>query len=299
MIRVGSCSWTEKSLLESGVFYPSGVSSAEGRLRHYAASFDTVEVDSSYYAIPAQTTTTQWSERTPEGFLFHLKAYAALTGHNINPKTLPKDLFELLPEAERRQPSIRIADPLFLLEIAAALVSAVEPLRSTKKLGFLIFQFPPWFGYKTAHLDYLLQCKEMMKGLPVAVEFRHGSWLTRQRADETFSFLREHKITYITADEPHLGTLATIPFLPETTTPIAYLRLHGRNRESWLSKGHERYHYNYSEAELLQLGQVAREMSVKARTVFVMFNNCHIGYAIINALQMQKILHGNAPSALP
>lgn len=290
MIRVGTCSWTEKTLLASGTFYPPGVTGAEGRLRHYAAHFDTVEVDSSYYAIPSQTTTAQWRERTPEGFLFHVKAYAALTGHNIDPKTLPKDLFELLPEAERRQGSLRLGDPSFLREVAAAQIGALEPLRTGRKLGFVIFQYPPWFGYKTAHLDYLLKCKELMAGIPVAVEFRHGSWLSVNRAPETLRFLREHKITYITSDEPQFGTLATVPFLPDHTTPVAYLRLHGRNREAWLSKGHERYHYLYSDQEMLEFAQVARELSVQARTVFLMFNNCHIGHAVINALQMLKML---------
>jgi len=291
VIRVGTCSWTEKSLIESGTFYPPGVASAEARLRHYASRFDTVEVDSSYYAIPALTTTSRWVERTPEGFLFHVKAYAALTGHNINPNTLPKELSELLAPAERKQASLRIEDPAFTREIAAVLRAALVPLKSARKLGFIIFQYPPWFGYKTAHLDYLLECKEMMAGLPIAVEFRHGSWLTPNRAPQTLEFLRRHRITYVVSDEPQFGTLATVPFLPETTTVVAYIRLHGRNKEAWLTKGHERYHYRYSEEELRHFAHVARELSVKARTVFLMFNNCHIGYAVINALQMAGILH--------
>src|SRR5689334_19781878 len=95
--RVGTCSWAEKSLIESGEFYPQGVSSAEDRLRFYATHFDTVEVDSTYYAIAADRTTALWAERTPDNFLFHVKVYGALTGHGIDPRTLPKALRELLP----------------------------------------------------------------------------------------------------------------------------------------------------------------------------------------------------------
>src|SRR5512143_2549974 len=91
-IRVGTCSWTEKTLIESGEFYPRGANTAEARLRHYASQFDTVEVDSAYYAIPSEKNTSLWAERTPEGFVFHVKVYGAMTGHGINPKTLPVEI---------------------------------------------------------------------------------------------------------------------------------------------------------------------------------------------------------------
>ena len=71
-----------------------------------------------------------------------------------------------------------------------------------------------------------------MAGLPIAVEFRHGSWLTRAHADDVLAFLKEHKISYITCDEPQYGNLSTAPFRPEVTTSMGYLRLHGRNRRA-------------------------------------------------------------------
>ena len=89
MIRVGTCSWAEKTLVASGEFYPPEAKTAEARLRYYAARFDTVEVDSTYYAIPDQRTAWLWDVRTPGGFTFHIKAYGALTGHAIDPRTLP------------------------------------------------------------------------------------------------------------------------------------------------------------------------------------------------------------------
>ena len=92
MVRVGICSWAEKTLVASGEFYPPEAKSAEERLRYYATRFDTVEVDSTYYAIPDQRTAWLWDARTPRDFTFHIKAYGALTGHAIDPKTLPGDL---------------------------------------------------------------------------------------------------------------------------------------------------------------------------------------------------------------
>ncbi len=101
MIYTGSCSWTEKSLIRSGEFYPNGIKSAGDRLRYYADHFSTVEVDSSYYAIPDRGNAALWAIRTPDDFIFHVKAFGALTGHGIDPKTLPKDIASLLPASER------------------------------------------------------------------------------------------------------------------------------------------------------------------------------------------------------
>jgi uncharacterized protein YecE (DUF72 family) len=289
-IRIGTCSWTEKSLIDSGAFYPPQATSAEQRLRFYASRFDTVEVDSSYFSIPTLQMTHAWVERTPEQFLFHLKAYGALTGHHIEPQALPKDLLELLPAADRLQESVHVSDAAALKGMAQAMVASLEPLKIAKKLGFVIFQFPPWFSYTNANRDYILHCKELMAGLPIAVEFRHGSWLLRRHADELFAFLREHKITYITCDEPQYGTLVSAPFHPEATTAIAYLRLYGRNAENWLGSAELRYDYLYDELELRGFAAEIKRLSAKARTTFVMFKNCHAGHAITNALQMRELL---------
>ena len=294
VIRIGTCSWAEKSLIESGTFYPEAITSPEQRLKYYASYFDTVEVDSSFYAIPTPRMVSAWAGRTPPGFLFHLKAYGALTGHDIDPATLPRELRAMLPAADRDHDNIHLEEPSLLKALAQACVDALAPLKEAHRLGFIVFQFPPWFGYKNANLDYLLHCKELMSGLPIAVEFRHGSWLTHHHRDELFEFLRQHKITYITCDEPQYGSLATAPFIPEVTSSIAYLRLHGRNAENWLSHATPRYDYLYRDAELRGFAEVAQRLSERARMTFVMFNNCHAGHAALNALQLQGILGGPA-----
>lgn len=292
-IRVGTCSWSERSLIESGEFYPKGVSSPEDRLRFYASQFDTVEVDSSYYAIPAIRTTEQWAERTPQDFTFHVKAYGALTGHGIAPKTLPKELREMLPAGDKEKKNIFIKEPVLLKAISDAFVSALAPLRAAGKLGLTVFQYPPWFWYTTADMDEILRHKELMGEVPIAVEFRHGSWLTEQHRSQVFKFLRDNCITYITADEPQYATLATVPFLPQVTSDVAYLRLHGRNKETWLKKGVEssaRYDYLYSGKELGDFAKTTRELSAMAKVVFAMFNNCRLGHAMKNAMEMNYLV---------
>ncbi|HDK45222.1 MAG TPA: DUF72 domain-containing protein, partial [Actinobacteria bacterium] len=73
-LLVGTCSWTDKTLLGSGAFYPSDVDTAEKRLRFYASQFPIVEVDSTYYGPPNERTAGLWVERTPNDFTFDVKA---------------------------------------------------------------------------------------------------------------------------------------------------------------------------------------------------------------------------------
>jgi uncharacterized protein YecE (DUF72 family) len=293
MIHVGTCSWTEKTLIQSGEFYPRGIRTAEGRLRYYASQFDTVEVDSTYYAIPDIKNTHLWVDRTPENFIFHIKIYGALTGHGIDPKTLPKDIFRLLSEKDRTERNIYIKEPYLLKAMSEKFRDSLAPLMKANKLGILVFQFPPWFQYKTSNFDYILNCKELMQELQMAIEFRHGSWLEPDRVDSVLQFLRKHQLTYIAADEPQYGNLATIPFLPDVTTDIAYFRFHGRNKENWLKRGIEtslRFAYSYSDDELRDFIPSMQRVDKRAKVTYAMFNNCHGGFAVRNAIRMKELL---------
>jgi uncharacterized protein YecE (DUF72 family) len=100
-ILVGTCSWTDKTLIDSGNFYPEDVKTPEARLKFYASKFPVVEVDSSYYAIPSERTAKQWAKRTPDDFVFDVKAFRLLTTHQTQPKVLPKHVSESLPVAKK------------------------------------------------------------------------------------------------------------------------------------------------------------------------------------------------------
>ncbi len=139
----------------------------------------------------------------------------------------------------------------------------------------------------------MLTCKKLMQGLPVAVEFRHGSWLESDILDSVLHFFRKHQLTYITADEPQYGNLATVPFFPDATTDIAYFRFHGRNKENWLKKGIEtslRYAYLYSDDELKEFIPSIQRVNKRAKVTFAMFNNCHVGFAMKDALRLKELL---------
>ena len=78
-ILVGTAYWADKSLVDSRLFYPKDATTAEARLRHYATNFRLVEVDSSYYALPAPPVAELWAQRTPETFVFDIKAFPIFT----------------------------------------------------------------------------------------------------------------------------------------------------------------------------------------------------------------------------
>ena len=104
-VLTGSCSWTDRTLVEEGDWYPRKTMSAEERLRYYAAQFPLTEIDSTYYAPPAERQVGLWAARTPDGFRFDVKAYSLLTGHPTKPGSLWRDLRDDLPPdvAEKRK----------------------------------------------------------------------------------------------------------------------------------------------------------------------------------------------------
>src|SRR5262245_45914182 len=85
-VLVGTASWTDPTMTASGVFYPVGADSAEERLQYYASTFPVVEVDATYYALPAERTSQLWVDRTPPDFTFDIKAHALMTGQGTETK---------------------------------------------------------------------------------------------------------------------------------------------------------------------------------------------------------------------
>ncbi len=300
MIHFGSCSWTEKTLVRSREFYPRGINTAEAKLRYYASVFDTVEVDSSYYAIPAEKTVGLWAERVPADFIFHIKAYALLTGHRADLRSIPPEVRDMLSAKALKEDRIVVKEKGPLEAAFRVFRQALNPLRETRKLGITVFQFSRQFVYQSQSLDYILFCREAAGDLPMGIEFRNGSWLTPERRESVFSFLREHGITYIAADEPQYGNLATVPFIPAVTTDIAYFRLHGRNRENWLKEGIEtalKYDYSYSDDELKEFVPSVLEVSGRAKKTFVMFNN-HGSPSVNNAVRLRQMVRERETTAV-
>ncbi len=271
-IRIGTCSWADESLTR--YFYPPGVKGAEERLRYYADRFDTVEANSTYYRLPAEEMVQRWHERTPEGFVMHVKAFGVMTRHPVKLEQLPTDLREGAPVDERG----RIDRPPreFRAEIFRRFHEALEPLRHGGKLGGILMQLPPYVVFRPSSLEYLEWAQEQLRGDEMLVEFRHASWLEEENRKETLAFLDEHHMSYVIVDAPRTGGRNVSPTVVATTTPTAYVRFHGRNAETWnkrVGSAAERFDYLYSEQELGDWVEPLAELAGQSENVFAMFNN--------------------------
>jgi len=298
--RVGTASWLDQALIASGRFYPRGTMSAENRLRWYARFFDCVEVNSSFYALPSPRNAVLWAERTPPGFLFHVKAYSLMTGHHPRLDTLPAEVRLMLPEnvTPRRRGEIdRERIPAEAVDVCFELFrAAVEPLAAAGKLGYVLFQLAPWVRYEDATLEYLASLPARLPGLTLAVELRNATWIP-ERTDEVVGFFRQHGITLVTLDA------VWQPWVEAATTPEwAVLRLHGRNLHSWLDQQAgreltvaEKYDYRYGPEELTELAGRARRLHRRARRVAVTFNNNNEDFPTQNALDLKRLLGLETP----
>ena len=171
---VGTASWTDPTLVKSDSFYPLSMKTAEDRLKFYAAQFNTVEVDSSYYVLIAEKTAQLWADRTPPEFIFNVKAFSLLTQHAAEVSRLPLQIKELLTENESSQRQLKRPSPA-VLELAFQMFwSSLTPLRNAQKLGMLLFQFPPYFIFSTRNIDYLAKLPALMPEARIATTTSPG-----------------------------------------------------------------------------------------------------------------------------
>ncbi len=291
--RVGTCSWTDKTLIEESDFYPPTVKTPAQRLQFYTTHFSTVEVDSSFYAFPAERNALLWVERTPKSFLFNCKAFALFTFHPVALHSLPSFLRAELPSHLQETPSLQASSlpQEFLALSLHVFFQSLRPLQEAKKLGYLLFQFPPWFKKGEREITYLTWLRERAGNFHLAIEFRHRSWLKEENRADTLSLLRSLNCTYVCVDEPQLSW--TVPPLIAQTTKSMVVRFHGRNRTAWQNHHtsvHERFAYFYQEEELRPWAQKLASFLGKSERIFLMFNNCYRDYAVRNAQMMQKLL---------
>jgi uncharacterized protein YecE (DUF72 family) len=287
-VRVGTASWTDKTLLESG-WYPPEANTAEQRLRYYARQFPLVEVDSTYYALPARQAAQAWTARTPAGFTFNIKAFSLFTQHPTRVSALPADLRKQAEKTGKDRVYLRDVDPGLADEAWDRFLAALDPLREAAKLGAILLQYPPWFPISRAHKEYIVTCAERAAPRQVCVEFRNASWMSPRNQDETLGFLKEHRLPYVCVDMPQ-GHRDSIPPVMAATADLAVLRLHGHSKK-WDSKDiHERFGYRYSDRELAGWAKKVSALADDAASTQVLFNNCYSDYAQVNARHLADLL---------
>ena len=300
-VLIGTCSWTDKALIDSEAFYPAKSMSAEDRLRFYSANFPIVEVDSSYYALPSFTNSKLWVERTPSDFTFDIKAFRLFTGHWTEPKAFPRDLSHELPPLEGRKRGHYYRDlPENLRDsLWIRFESALVPLAEAGKLGLVLFQFPDYVRPTTRNMDHILECQEKLRGFPLAIEFRYHAWMDDSTKAETVNFLRSNDLTNVCVDEPQ-GFKSSAPPIAEATSDIGYVRFHGRNSGTWERKGisaSERFDWYYKPEELQEWVDKIDSLKGLASKVHLLMNTNAQDQGPRNARLLAQILQIPLPTA--
>ena len=249
-----------------GTVYPEPLPPHFNHLAFLAGQFDFVEVNTSFYRIPALTLTQGWVGRTVASpdFQFWIKLHQSFTHERKLEKPMIQGFHDCL-----------------------------QPLAASGRLAGLLAQFPYSFHFDHAALSYLEELAGQFSHFPLAVEFRHQSWLQ----DEVLSFFRRNGLIWTNIDQPQVSRSLALTALV-TARDTAYLRLHGRNEKDWFSgQGRDaRYDYSYSAAELGRLGEVVARLKEQAKKVFVSGNNHYKGAAVKNLLQLKEILLRRAMS---
>jgi len=253
-ILIGTCGYSYNEWV--GPVYPEGTKK-EQYLPLYAARFNTLELDYTYYQMPKAEHMRRMMEDGP-GLSFAVKAHQSLT-HKIDAAKWPED--------------------------AKTYISALEPLEEEGRLEAVLLQFPYSFHYKDENRRYLDKILREFSCYKTAVDFRNVQWLNTRVIDG----LKERGAALVSLDLPELEKLP--PKMDVVTAPFAYFRLHGRNKESWWgSDSTARYDYLYSDAELEAQAARIKQIVVKADRIIIYFNNHSKGRAVKNAVKLIEII---------
>jgi len=265
-IRVGTSGWSYDDW--RGRFYPAHPPARFDRLAYLARYFDAVEVNASFYRPPIPRAAVSWLCRTPPEFEFTFKLPQRFTHDRDRPWTADE------VDAFRR---------------------AVAPVREAGRLGAVLVQFPWSFRCDASALRHLEALRRDFGDLPLVVEVRHAGWADPAAVE----FLRSRGLGWANIDQP--AGLGGVPPTSLVTSPIGYVRLHGRNREAWFAQdaGRDaRYDYLYRDDELDEWIARIRDIARASEKTYVFTNNHYRGQAPANALQILAKLEAG-PVAVP
>jgi len=293
-VLVGTCSWTDRTLVSGTHWYPKKTMSAAERLRFYAEHYPIAEADSTYYFPPTPELTRRWVENSPPGFTMNVKAFSLLTGHPTRPNALWPDIREAIKEpfvGKRNVYPDHLPDDA-VEEVWRRFAFALDPLREGSKLGAVLMQYPPWFTPRRDNRVELRRMRERLPGVPVCVEFRSPLWLASDDdRDLTEGLLRELALSLVVVDAPPTSGLATV--LDVTDDDLAVVRFHGRADDTWKAdnaSAAERFRYFYDDEELREWVPRLGALASRARTVHALMNNCYEDYGVRNAARLAELL---------
>jgi uncharacterized protein YecE (DUF72 family) len=278
-VRVGTSGWHYPSGRGTwdGIFYPARAERGRGfdELAFYAARFNTVEINSTFYGQPRASVSLQWVRRTPPGFEFAVKLYQKFTHPSIASDTTP-------------------VTPADVDEFKAG----IDPLASAGRLGPLLAQFPPSFRESPGARDYLEWLLSTFADYAVAVELRHRSW--SDRGADVRASLAARGAAWAQIDEPKFPSSIRQDFTPNTRQ-LMYIRLHGRNAAQWWEHdaSEDRYNYVYSEEELKPIVEKIRGARTAVRKLYLFLNNHFSASAVADAAMVRHMLDEPVTAPMP
>jgi uncharacterized protein YecE (DUF72 family) len=287
-ILVGTASWSDPGFVQH--WFPKRLAAGE-RLRWYAEHFEMVEINSTFYAAPDPRMVQRWCRSTPDSFTFDVKLHRLLSRHSTAAKQLRPNLRRLTRAHEEKKVELTPALESAMIE---EFLPSLEILRAARKLGSLLLQLSPSFSPRKHNLSELDRLLSSLSEYRVAIEFRNRHWVADQQLAATLDFLRQHAATLVLVDAPAAEHFMIFPSeLNEITNPdLSYLRLHGRDAQSYL-KGKTvaaRFDYDYSDDEIEEVAKRSRALARSARQVHVVFNNNNLDYAPRAASRLRAAL---------
>ena len=267
-IRVGPAGWSYQDW--AGQVYPKPRPRGFNALAYVAQFFDTVEINSTFYRIPGPATTRNWA------------SHAAGNSHFMFTAKLWQGFTHARTATDRDQVAFR---------------QAMAPLHEVGRLGAVLLQFPYRFHYTADNRAYVRQLAEAFADYPLVLEIRHKSW----DRPEVFAWLQEVEIGFCNIDQPDMSS--NIALTRRVTSPIGYLRIHGRNAAAWFAPEADaaaRYDYRYPAGELAEIVAAVEVISRQAREVYLIANNHFRGQSAVNALELRsQLLHAPIPIPPP
>lgn len=168
---------------------------------------------------------------------------------------------------------------------------ALRPLAAAKKLGCVVMQFPWAFRFTAENREYFIQLRRALHAYPLVAEMRHSSWMR----DEALGVFLDYHVGFVNVDQPqHVNAMPATSFL---TSPVAYVRMHGRGEAGeWFQRPGAR-DYLYTTAELAEWKQRMDRIRKHAAETYVVFTNHPGGKSVVNGLQMKTLVEGIASDA--
>jgi uncharacterized protein YecE (DUF72 family) len=287
-ILVGTASWSDPGFIER--WYPPKLPAAD-RLPWYADHFEMVEVNSSFYAVPDARMVERWGHVTPNDFIFNFKLHRLLSRHAAATNSLPPALQRLAESDEKGRVTLTAELERALLE---QIIESTESMRAAGRFGVFLLQLSPVFSPRKHALTELEEILARLAPLGLVVELRNRNWTESEELAKTLKFFQRHQIAMALVDAPAEAHFTIMPSdLDEITNPrLTYLRLHGRNADAYL-RGKtvaDRFNYDYSDEEISEVAERAKNLAHRTDEVHVVFNNNALDFAPHAGLRLRAAL---------